>query len=86
MEAVIQAIKDGDEDLATNLVVALDNNIAVDALDAKGRAAIHYASANRMVPVIWALVDRGSNINLRDTQGKTPLHYAVDSGRVLEQE
>lgn len=56
------------------------NPAAVDALDERGDAPLHFAVDNRYVPLIRWLLDHGASVNVRDRTGRTPLDRAVLSG------
>ena len=41
------------------------------------RTPLHYAAANGHYNVVMSLVMSGSKVNIQDTRGCTPLHYAA---------
>jgi ankyrin repeat protein len=60
---ILKAIPDGDDGL--------------DARDAIGRTAIHYAMVNGITDIIAALLRKGSRLSIGDNDGNTALHIAV---------
>ncbi|TPX54404.1 hypothetical protein PhCBS80983_g05947 [Powellomyces hirtus] len=48
-----------------------------DAVDEKGRSALHFACAAGSVDAAQALIERGADISLQDVNGNTCLHLAV---------
>ena len=54
-------------------------NISVDECDATGRSALHHASMRGFYKILEALLHNGdgSNVNLKDREGNTPLHLAL---------
>src|ERR1043166_2063257 len=49
----------------------------------KGWTFLHYAAFDAHVDTIKYLVSRGANVNITDSLGRTPLHYAVDFDYVV---
>ena len=63
----------------------LKHGAAVDAVDAKGHAALHYAAAGYRTwhaKVAWLLLDRGADVNAAVPSGHTALHFAAESGHI----
>ncbi|CCM04321.1 uncharacterized protein FIBRA_06492 [Fibroporia radiculosa] len=52
----------------------------VNALDADGRAPLHWAASSGAIDVVRDLLDRKAEVNLGDTNGWTPLHIAASAG------
>jgi hypothetical protein len=48
----------------------------VNRVDARGCTALHHAADGDKIDIAEALIDAGANINARDDDGATPLHYA----------
>lgn len=57
---------------------------AVKWADASGYTALHYAAANGNVPLINYLLDKGADIEARNTGDSTPLHNAVEWERNID--
>lgn len=47
-----------------------------------GYTALHYVVMNRNEKLIAYLLDKGENINARESNGGTPLHAAMSYGRI----
>jgi len=52
----------------------------VDARDAHGRTALHYAVVGKVASCVAALLDRGADIHAVDAAGCSPLCYAAFTG------
>lgn len=52
------------------------------ATDARGRTALHRAAHHKVADCIDMLIDCGVGVDVRDTDGNTPLFYAADSGHM----
>jgi len=57
----------------------LEHGADVDAVDDNHSALLHVASRYGSVEVVQLLLDRGANTNVRNMQGRTPLHQALSS-------
>jgi ankyrin repeat protein len=54
----------------------------VNAKDANGRTALHYACSDGSLEAVTLLLDNGADIEAKDTDGRTPLIEAALLGRV----
>ena len=50
------------------------------AVDGRGRTALHWAAVKGNVAIIGLLLDAGASPNTRDKDGKTPLDHAAGKG------
>jgi hypothetical protein len=55
----------------------LKSGIEIDAVDARGRTALHGAALQGYDDVVQALVDRGASLDVKDSKGFTPLDTAL---------
>ncbi len=79
---LIFEIRQGHEAFA-NRILDEDPNIDVNAQNAIGFSALHYAAKDNHSDFLNRLLShRDINVNLKDERGKTPLHYAVSNGYV----
>lgn len=78
--SLIEATKDGRlSDVQELLVNGCDNFILRDQT---GRTPLHWASEKGNLPLIYAFVENGWDINTKDNQGQTPLHIACQHRHV----
>ena len=54
----------------------LSFNVAVNQTDREGRSALHVACHLGSIVLVQLLLDRGANLNMRDSNHRTPLSYA----------
>ncbi len=83
---LIFEIRQGHEYFA-NLILNEDPNIDVNAQNAIGFSALHYAVTGTHLDFLNRLLNhRDIDVNLKDERGKTPLHYAIGeyNGAVVE--
>ncbi|MCB9844774.1 MAG: ankyrin repeat domain-containing protein [Phycisphaeraceae bacterium] len=66
---------------ADSLRWALGTGIEVDAPDASGRTALHYAARLGDLSSVTMLLEAGAGVDVRDAQGRTPLHDASEFDR-----
>jgi ankyrin repeat protein len=60
-----------------NVVIALLKNGAhVNAVDTDGRTPMHYACINNNFSKTFELIQKNTNLNIKDRYGKKPLQYA----------
>merc|ERR1712176_1665839 len=52
----------------------------LDAVDAKGRTALHYNCAGGCTQAVLYLLQKKANVDLADPVGSTPLHWACRYG------
>lgn len=48
----------------------------IDAKNQDGQTAVHLACLHADAAMLKELLERGANVNCRDTQGNTPLHVS----------
>ncbi|KAJ3366589.1 hypothetical protein GGF31_008010 [Allomyces arbusculus] len=73
------AAAQGDVLLLTQLLEKY--HLTVDTLmPSKNATALHMACAQGELPAVKLLIDRCARINVQDTRGWSPLHYAADGG------
>ena len=56
--------------------ILIEHGLDVNAVDNRGRTALHGAALQGFDAVVAALVDRGADLNARDSDGLTPLDHA----------
>ncbi|KAF6016449.1 hypothetical protein EB796_025241 [Bugula neritina] len=52
-------------------------NIRINATDAGGESALHYAVKSRSLEICEVLLKKGVNVNKQDKCGRTALHTAI---------
>lgn len=57
----------------------------IDALDHEGRTPIMLAADNNCYESVQVLLENGANVDVRDAESKTVLHYAIGSAEVLKE-
>lgn len=76
-EELFNAASEGDiQRLETALLPSLNVN-ALEADRLQGRAALHMAAQSGSVPAIHFLLAHGAKVDLRNSEGETPLHEAA---------
>jgi ankyrin repeat protein len=77
LEKLINAIKLRDIDQIKTILDEEGN--LVNAYDETGATALHYAAFDGLREIVQLLLDRGAEINSRDTQfGATPAGWAIE--------
>ena len=51
--------------------------LPIDAIDKKGKGLLSIAAFNNAIKCMKELLDAGADINQRDKDGATPLHWAA---------
>jgi potassium channel len=64
---------------ATIVASLIDNHSDVNLTDKYGRSALNISANNGFYPCAMLLVEAGANLNIRDTNGDTPLDRAVSN-------
>ena len=73
----VQSLIDGDLESAKKLLLA---GAEVNATYGEGKwTALHFAAENQVAESVSWLLERGADINAKDTFGQTRLHLAIDS-------
>ena len=70
------AAQQGDLRMASKLIAA---GAELNAVGVAGRSALHFAGGRRL-DIMQLLIEKGADVNARDTEGASPLDYAVWSG------
>jgi ankyrin repeat protein len=75
---LVSALMHGQRDIVTYLLAAESGvTLDIDAKDAQGRAAIHYAAEGGKVDALKLLLEYRADINAKEiTTGSTALHIA----------
>ncbi|KAL6719998.1 hypothetical protein ACLMJK_001919 [Lecanora helva] len=60
------------------------SNLDIDTVDLHGRTPLHYAAAACNFDVVELLVNSGADVSMRDNDGVTTLHFAVNSPRCVK--
>ncbi|KAJ1723171.1 hypothetical protein LPJ53_002483 [Coemansia erecta] len=76
MANIWTAASDGDIDRVRALIE--ENKDLVNAKDQNGYTPMHAAASWRHVELLKLLVSSGGDVNIRDTDGDTPLHICED--------
>jgi len=71
---------DADASTTVELSCLLENGMYVDAKDADGRTAIHWAAANNKRDAFRLLLDHNADVSIQDRFGRTALMEAVRRG------
>ncbi|XP_044014558.1 uncharacterized protein LOC122856783 isoform X2 [Aphidius gifuensis] len=85
--SLLRAAKESDElslnDLITRMCKSGLGKVDVNATDSSGRSVISYIAGNGASEILETLLTfSGSNPNLPDNEGNTPLHFAAQAGQV----
>jgi len=69
----IEAAAKGDLEVINFLLV---NGADINAVDAKGRTALHFAASSGRVRIVKYLINKGADIKIRDKSGRSAHFYA----------
>jgi ankyrin repeat protein len=64
----------------SGLQSALAAGADLQARDAQGCTALHFAADRDQLETLQALLEAGADVDARDEDGQTPLHYAALCG------
>ncbi|XP_049539324.1 acyl-CoA-binding domain-containing protein 6-like [Anopheles darlingi] len=83
-DRLLACIKAGNADGVREALAELDGALnRLNQLDDSGLAIIHWAADRGNVPILQSVLDApGIDVNLRDSEGQTALHYASSCGYV----
>jgi len=74
---IVSTVNFGTETIATQL---LNKGAFLDWPDVRGNTALHYAAMNNNKILITLFIERGANPALKNTDGKTALDLAKETG------
>jgi ankyrin repeat protein len=69
-----------DTNKITAIDLCLEHGVDINAIDVNGQTALHLAAGQPGAAIVAALVQRGSTLDLKDKQGRTPLDVALGVG------
>lgn len=72
------AANEGQEEIVKELLLHPD--IQIEALSSIGRTPLHLASIRGYTKIVRLLVSNGANVNVKDNDENTPLHYSSEFG------
>lgn len=61
----------------TLMTAVLNSSVNVDAVDYKGNTALHYVCQRKSQSLVPLLLEKNSDINIRNNDGETPLDIAT---------
>ena len=67
---------------AEAVLVLVEVGARLDAVDSRGRTALHWAAESGNLRLVASLVDAGAVLDARDEDGCTPLQLAESNGNV----
>jgi ankyrin repeat protein len=65
------------------LMMLLGWGAAIDSVDAARNTPLHYAIAQENYEMVQFLLYHHANVNHKNLEGKTPLHFALEIGYQL---
>jgi hypothetical protein len=77
LQKLVKAALGGNEKAVRML---LDDGVDIDAGDADGQTALHWAASNGHEAVVRLLLEKGADLTAKDILGWTALHVAARSG------
>ncbi|KAI1695768.1 ankyrin repeats (many copies) domain-containing protein [Ditylenchus destructor] len=69
--------------IAVGIVSVVRASPHQEAVDGKGRTALHIAAANNAIDVAYTLKENGANVDAKDKDGRTPLHLVATMERTF---
>lgn len=90
-KTIVDYIKEADLERTSEILRSYSKHElreVLSCLDSMGMGIVHWATDRGSVPILQELISCGADVNLRDEEGQTPLHYAavcdhVDCARLL---
>lgn len=81
-KTLIDFVKEGNIEKVQNLLQSSDEEV-IDAYDANGLCAIHWAADRGNADILELLLLHGANVNAQDKEGEqTALHYSAGCGHL----
>ncbi|MDP6111996.1 MAG: ankyrin repeat domain-containing protein, partial [Planctomycetota bacterium] len=74
------AARDGDMEAVKKILDASPGKAA--SFDTLGRSAVHYVVQGGYTEIVQLFIERKTDFNIVDRDGKSPLHWAVESNRL----
>lgn len=71
---ILSAVRQGNTETLVKLIEERD----LDQLNSEGTGALHIAVDEDKEEIVKMLLNGGANVNLKDSWGMTPLHYACE--------
>ena len=80
MNAILWACHDGHLDIVKLLLE--DGRSSIDSIDEEKWTPLHHAIMRNNVDIALYLISKGANVNAKQNEGMTPLHYSATMGFV----